>query len=116
MKEKIFYLSGPMSGLPEYNYPAFDRAAERLRAKGYTVVTPTEVGPNLEAKYGAERFSLSYQQYVSANIIALLDCNAIILLPGWRNSRGAKLERHIAMVLGFDEFYYSERNGTVTLI
>ena len=115
MKEKIFYLSGPMSGLPEYNYPAFDRAAEKLRAKGYTVATPTEVGSNLEAKYKAERFSLSYQQYMSANIIALLDCNAIILLPGWSGSRGAKLEQYIAQTLGFDEFYYSERNGKATL-
>lgn len=115
MTNKIYYLSGPMSGLPEYNYPAFDRAAEKLRAKGYTVVTPTEVGSDLETKLGAERFSLSYQQYVNANIIALLDCNAIILLPGWSGSRGAKLEQYIAQTLGFDEFYYSERNGTATL-
>jgi hypothetical protein len=105
-----------MTGLPEHNYPAFNQAAEQLRAKGYTVVTPTEVGNDLEAKLGAERFSLSYQAYMMANIIALLNCNAIVLLPGWRNSRGARLERHIAQVLGFDEFYYSERNGTVTPI
>lgn len=115
MGEKKCYLSGPMSGLPEYNYPAFNMAAERLRAKGYTVVTPTEVGPDLEAQRGAERFSLQYQDYVKANIVALLDCNAIILLPGWRDSQGARLELHIAQTLGFDEFYYSERNGTATL-
>lgn len=116
MTNKIYYLSGPMSGLPEYNYPAFDRAAERLRAKGYTVVSPTEVGSDLETKLGAERFSLWYQDYVKANLIALLDCNAIILLPGWRDSQGAKLELHVAQVLGFEEFCYNERNGTVTLI
>lgn len=37
------YLSGPMSGLPELNYPAFARAASELRARGLTVVSAHEV-------------------------------------------------------------------------
>lgn len=36
------YLCGPMTGLPEYNYPAFHAAAAELRAQGWRVVNPAE--------------------------------------------------------------------------
>ncbi len=36
------YLSGPMSGYPSFNIPAFDDAARQLRANGYQVVSPAE--------------------------------------------------------------------------
>lgn len=39
------YLSGPMTGLPDYNYPAFNAEAARLRALGYTVENPAENPP-----------------------------------------------------------------------
>ncbi len=39
---KTIYISGPMSGLPECNYPAFNAAAAHLRALGYSVENPAE--------------------------------------------------------------------------
>jgi hypothetical protein len=43
---KWIYLSGPMTGLPDYNHPAFRAEAKRLRALGYTVVNPAEINPD----------------------------------------------------------------------
>jgi len=32
-----------MTGIPEFNFPAFHREAERLRALGYEVFNPAEI-------------------------------------------------------------------------
>ncbi|MBF3131496.1 DUF4406 domain-containing protein, partial [Pseudomonas aeruginosa] len=38
------YLAGPMTGLPEHNFPAFHAEAARLRSLGYQVENPAEHG------------------------------------------------------------------------
>lgn len=45
---KRIYISGPMSGMPEHNFPAFNAEAARLRALGYDVVNPAELNPEPE--------------------------------------------------------------------
>jgi hypothetical protein len=85
------YLSGPMSGLPELNFPAFHAAAAKLRAQGFDVVNPAEI--NVEP--GAP-----WSDCLRADIAQLVTCGAIALMPGWTKSRGARLEKHIADELG----------------
>lgn len=96
---KRVYVSGPMTGFPELNYPAFDSAAKQLRALGYTVVSPHELNP----QEGVE-----YADCLRVDIAALLYCDAIALLPGHENSRGAKLERAVGEALGMKIGPYSE--------
>lgn len=86
---KRIYLSGPMTGLPDFNYPAFNAEAARLRALGYEVVNPAENPPQA-----------SWADYMRQDIPQLLTCDTLALLPAWHNSRGAKLEHHIAAQLG----------------
>lgn len=85
------YISGPMTGIPGYNYPAFMAAAADLRAKGRTVVNPAENGLPPTA---------TWHEHMRADIKELVDCDTIYLLPGWRNSKGARLEVRIAIGLG----------------
>lgn len=85
------YLSGPMTGIPDWNFPAFNAEASRLREAGYAVVNPAEVNPDT---------SMTWEQCLRADIKALCDCDAIALLPGWENSKGAHLELHIAHRIG----------------
>jgi hypothetical protein len=95
------YIAGPMTGIPDQNYPAFHAAAERLRADGYWVVNPAEINvKHPGCWYSAMR----------ADIQQLVTCEAIALLPGWENSRGATLEHHIAQNLGM---WAHELNGTI---
>lgn len=86
------YVSGPMTGLPDMNFPAFHAAAEVLRELGHEVVNPADAGA------GA---GLSYEDYLRRDLADLLGCNAICLLPGWERSKGATVEEHMARALGF---------------
>ena len=85
------YVAGPMSNLPELNFPAFHAAAATLRNRGHEVSNPAEVNPDPGMKW---------EDAMRADIPELLKCEAIVLLPGWEKSRGARLERHIAVEMG----------------
>lgn len=85
-----------MSGLPEWNFPAFHAAARELRSAGFDVVNPAEFG----AIAGR-----AWCDYLRDDIRALVDCDAIWMLRGWSRSRGARLEHHIARELGLSVVY-----------
>ncbi len=85
------YISGPMSGLPELNFPAFHAAAAVLRAKGLDVVNPAEINAEHPGQW---------ESCMKADIKALCDCDALVMLPGWERSKGAHLEVHLAHRLG----------------
>ena len=85
------YLSGPMTGLPELNFPAFNAAARLLRREGFEVVNPAEINPDA---------ALDWHSCMRADIKALCDCDLLALLPGWEASSGAHLELHVAHRLG----------------
>ena len=85
------YLSGPMSGLPKYNYTAFYEAAMKLRLKGVEVVSPAE---------GTVTNDKMWSDYMRRAIKMLCDCDFNVPLPGWQQSKGAQLEAQIAKALG----------------
>jgi hypothetical protein len=96
------YLSGPMSGIAESNFPAFRLWASSLRALGFVVVNPAEINVGAEERVGGspEEMSAFYNQCMRADIRELCTCEAIVLMPGWENSKGANLELHIAHRVG----------------
>lgn len=85
------YLSGPMTGKPNLNWPAFTTEAQRLRGLGYSVVNPAELNPDPNTPW---------HECMRTDLKALLDCDAIALLDGWMDSQGAQLELHIAHRVG----------------
>jgi len=87
------YIAGPMTGLPEFNFPAFNAMAAVLRADGWHVENPAEHG-HVD---GAE-----WADYLRYDISRLSTCSAMMLLPGWSSSRGARLEVSIAKELGHE--------------
>lgn len=90
------YLAGPMTGLPQYNYPAFNVAAALLRKMSFTVINPAELAIDPDAPW---------HEHMRRDIAALVQCDAICMLPGWENSTGARLEHQIAKTLGFTIIY-----------
>jgi len=88
------YLSGPMTGIPEYNAPEFARFAAMYRANGFRVLSP----PELDADGPKDD---TYENYLKRDLRLFLDgdVSRIYMLPGWERSRGANLERHVAEML-----------------
>jgi len=96
MKTKLLpgtklYLAGPMAGIEEHNFPAFNYAAKKLRAAGFEVLNPAEFD-NKDCHEWAD--------FLKRDIPYLLECKAVAVLDGWWNSRGARLETSIAAELG----------------
>lgn len=96
---KKVYLSGPMSGMPEHNFPAFNAEAARLRALGYEVVNPVDINPDP---------GKGWKDCLRADLVAMLACDTLALLPGWQNSQGAQLELHVAHRVGMEIALSSE--------
>lgn len=87
----VLYLCGPMSGLPAFNYPAFNTAAGRLRAAGFEVLNPAE--NKLEG-------SPEWSDYMRVAIGQLVRAGGVATLPGFEKSRGAAVETKLAWDLG----------------
>jgi hypothetical protein len=85
------YVAGPITGRADLNFPAFREAAGQLRVAGYEVTDPTE-------KEG-DPHSRTWEEWMHLAIAELVACEALALLPGWWDSRGAKLEVMIARAL-----------------
>ena len=90
------YIAGPMRGLPEHNFPAFNAAAARFREQGHEVANPVEIGERL---FGNSP-SVPPTAYLHADILEVLRCDRIAVLPGWRGSVGARLEVALGVTLG----------------
>lgn len=98
---KTWYVSGPMSGYENHNFEAFDFACQVLRMKGLTVLSPHEI-PHAEPDGPG---SLPWDVYLRNDLIGLLRCTGIVLLQGWPQSRGARLELDMALGLGLEIAY-----------
>lgn len=87
------YIAGPMSGLQDFNRPAFHDAAAKLRRLGYVVENPAECSLPEGSEWSA---------YMRSGITQLMRCSLIVMLPGWEKSRGATIEHALAGQLGIE--------------
>jgi hypothetical protein len=100
-KPKV-YCAGPMSGYPDYNFPAFFAASEFLEQQGYTAINPAQL--DIDAGYPLERLKQltqdEFQKFLKGamkrDLDAIQSCDALVLLPGWESSKGARAERAVA--------------------
>ena len=96
----MIYLSGPMTGYPEFNYPAFRKAATVLRMQGLEVFDPSEC---FDGDQG-----LSKEVYMREDIAAVLKASIVVVLDGWEQSSGARLEVEVAKAIGVPVESYTD--------
>ena len=96
----LLYVSGPMTGFPQCNFPAFEQAAQSLRHHGYRVLSPHDLG---------QVDGWSWDDYMRRDLLAMLSVGpslgGVATLPdgpdaGRPASRGRALEIHVATELG----------------
>ena len=85
------YVSGPMTGLPDFNRAAFIAKQAELEAADMRVLNPALI---------VGESSWTWQQWMREALLLQLHCDVVHMLPGWRKSRGARIERRLALILG----------------
>lgn len=111
---KKFYLAGPMSGIPDFNFPAFHEAAGKLREAGHEIVSPAEMD-EAEGVTGGDFANgvpepEEYWRLLARDVQTIgTGCDGIVFLPDWFHSRGAKLEAMAGLMAELEFFYY--QNG-----
>ena len=85
------YISGPMTGIPEFNYPAFHEAKAALEARGYDVISPADL---------AIVESMEWIDYILLDIDSVFSVEGVATLDGFQASKGARIEVRIAQCLG----------------
>jgi hypothetical protein len=105
------YLGGPMRGIKDFNFPAFHAAAAKLRGERHIVFNPAERDEEMHGK-GVSNSPTGDLQDIAKTGFSLRDAmeadmvwicrhgDAIALLPGWENSKGATAERALGVALG----------------
>jgi len=111
----LVYLSGKMTGITKEDYTQrFSIAAENCIAEILEsdevsddcfchVVNPVELGEELEDNMIGE--IPTWYDYMVHDLHELLNCDAIYMLKGWEDSKGAKIEHNLAKGLGIKVFY-----------
>lgn len=121
------YLAGPMRGIPEFNFPAFFAAEGYLKSAGHYVFNPARrdeerhgsalskgnpTGDEVQAAV-QHGFSLREALRDDTNYICM-EAEAIALLPGWENSKGARAEKALAEALGHQVFFLDSNGELLT--
>ena len=109
------YIAGPMRGIPEFNFPAFYAAAAKLRAEGHEVFSPAETDNEVHGKdiskgnmagdeeLAAKEHGFNLRDALGRDLAYICaEADAVALLPGWENSKGANAERAAAIALGLE--------------
>ncbi len=119
-----WYLAGPMSGIPQFNFPAFHAAAKSLREQGFEIISPAEM--DAESDVAAKALASKSGDLIDAGIketwgdllardVKLIadGVGGIVLLENWHKSRGARLESYVALLCGHKFASYSKAVGVV---
>lgn len=105
-----WYLAAPMTGVPQFNFPALIAATTALRDNGYTITTPAELdSPDVQAAAMASatgdqadvNMIETWGNMLARDVKIITDeMDGIVFLPGWEKSKGARLEAFVGLLTG----------------
>ena len=101
-----FYVCGPMTGMPDFNFPLFDQVTALARSQGLSVISPAELDREHGIDPSVDPNSVERARRADPNLIQTIvqrdtqvivglerdKGDGLILLPGWEKSTGARAE------------------------
>lgn len=109
------YIAGPMTGIADYNRPAFYSTAEAFEEGGWEVFNPAENDVRLFGSHEACNAAIEANRNQALRVMLgsdlewiCSDADAIAMLPGWEKSYGARAEHATAVALGLEIIYISD--------
>jgi Domain of unknown function (DUF4406) len=122
------YVCGPMSGIAQFNFPAFHEAAKTLRGQGIEIISPAEE----DEKHGIAQIAINspdgrmdangqiagqtWGDMLARDVKIVADLvDGVAVLKNWERSKGAKLEVTVALLAGKNIYQYHEGSGITEL-
>lgn len=101
-KEIVYYLAGPMTGLEDHGRARFNEAEKRLRMDDCNVLNPACLPDGLPDRV-----------YMPICLAMVRESDVVVLLDGWENSQGARLEWAFALQCGKACMLFSDITGEI---
>ena len=105
------YIAGPMRGKPQLNWPAFDAAKDFLLSLGLDPVSPADIDREAGISPEGPFDDLVVRDCMKRDLKELMECHALLMLPGWENSRGAIAEHALAVAMSIPVMILSENDN-----
>jgi hypothetical protein len=93
----IAYIAGPMTGIKDFNFPAFFAAEEKLRKMGFDVINPARNDVELDGFDPKTDKARPHWWYMRRALPLVCGCDVVVLLPGWEVSSGSLKEVRVAV-------------------
>lgn len=99
MKRERIYISGPVTGMVDGNRAAFSRVEKEVFAAGFDAENPrrNKLPGYFDIEIDCEEL---WQFQMKRAVKQLMDCDTIVMLNGWENSKGATIELWLSLMLG----------------
>ena len=100
------YLAGPMTGIEDFNFPAFLKKGQELEDAGHTVFNPAKADLEEWGTLEEVKAKATYRVCLKKDLLWILDhAEAIYLLKGWENSKGVAADLALSKALGLEVMY-----------
>jgi len=113
MRDTIIYTAGPLRGFGDdwkqrENIDKATRVARELWRRGYTVICPHLNNLNFDGP------DLVCDDFMAGDFVIIERCDALVVLPGWEDSAGTRMEIEFAQNMGILVYFWSDgayKNG-----
>lgn len=96
------YISGPITNVENWQTAFIDAESaleEYYKDYFFSIENPLRIARRIESAFALAGAVPEYVDYMREDISTLVDCGTICMLPGWKRSKGARMEYRIAKIL-----------------